>query len=55
MFLYPPNKISDRLIYKITPGTTKLTVVAKDYNKKNIPLSREKIILLAYLVSKYLT
>jgi hypothetical protein len=55
MFLYPPNKISDRLIYKVVPGTTKISIVAKDYNKKNIPLSRDKIILITFLVNKYLT
>jgi hypothetical protein len=40
MFLYPPNKISDRLIYKVVPGTTKLSVITKDYNKKTLPFSR---------------
>jgi hypothetical protein len=40
MFLYPPNKISNRIIYKIQPGMTKITAVAKDYNKKNLPFSR---------------
>lgn len=29
MFLYSPTKISDRLIYKVTPGTTKISIVAK--------------------------
>jgi len=55
MFLYSPNKISDRLIYKVTPGTSKISIVTKEYNRKNVPLSREKIILLSYLVNRYLT
>jgi hypothetical protein len=55
MFLHQPSKISDRLIYKVTPGTSKISIIAKDYNKKNVPLSREKIILLSYLVNRYLT
>lgn len=29
MFLYAPNKISDRLIYKVTPGTSKISITAK--------------------------
>jgi hypothetical protein len=55
IFLHSQSKISDRLIYKVTPGTSKISIVTKDYNKKNVPMSREKIILLSYLVNQYLT
>jgi hypothetical protein len=54
MFLYPPNKISNRIIYKVQPGTTKITSIAKVYQRKNLPFSREKIILLSFLINKYL-
>ncbi len=52
MFVYPPNKIGDRIIYKLSDN--KLTAVVKNYDKKSLPMDKDRLILLSFLVKKYL-
>jgi hypothetical protein len=40
MFLYPLNKLSERMIYKVAPGSTRISTIAKGYNKKALLISR---------------
>jgi hypothetical protein len=52
MFIYPPNKIGDRIIYKLSDY--KLTAVVKNYDSKSLPMDKDRLVLLSFLVKKYL-
>lgn len=53
LFVHPPNKINDRLIYKL--NDYKLTATVKDYGKKHtLWMDKDRLLLLSFLVKKYL-
>lgn len=52
MFVYPPQRVSQRLIYRLSDY--KLTATLQNFERVPLPMDKDHLVLLAYLVRKYL-